>query len=80
MSFCMKTAEMCFSKHASTLSVAMVTKGGWGGLKITVCFEISSFKLSESFKSVAQGVLEIFEEVYLGEKCAPPPPLWLGYG
>ena len=34
--------------------------------------------MSESFKSVAQGVPEIFEEVYLGgwgAQCAPPPPL-----
>ena len=28
--------------------------------------KIKSFKLSEKFNSVAQGVLEIFEEVYLG--------------
>ena len=45
--------------------------------------KITSFKLSECFKSVAQGVLEIFEEVYLGDTlCAPPsppPPCWLGY-
>ena len=33
-------------------------------------------KMSESFKFVAQGVREIFEEVYLeGAHCAPPPPL-----
>ena len=50
--------------------------------------KISSLKLSERFKSVAQGVLEIFEEMYLeGTMCppgwdrvktcsssAPPPP------
>ena len=35
--------------------------------------------MSESFKSVAPGVLEIFEEVYLGgggggAQCPPPPP------
>ena len=33
-------------------------------------------KLSESFKSVAQGVPEIFEEVYLGGHNVPPPPGW----
>ena len=44
--------------------------------------EISSFKLSESFKSVAQGLLEIFEVVYLGggggAEC--PPPCLVGIG
>ena len=34
--------------------------------------------MSESFESVAQGVLEIFEEVYLGggggDNVPPPPP------
>ena len=30
---CMKTAEMCFQKHVSTLDVAMVTKGGRRRLK-----------------------------------------------
>ena len=38
--------------------------------------EISSFKLSESFKSAAEGVLKIFEGVYVaggggGGQCAP---------
>ena len=38
---------------------------------------LNSFKLSESFKTVAEGVLEIFEEVYLGGGggTIPPPPL-----
>ena len=44
--------------------------------------EISSFNLSESFKSVAQGGLEIFEEVYLGmgggTMCPPPPLVGIG--
>ena len=40
--------------------------------------KISSFKLSESFKSVAQSVREIFEEVYLGAQCAPPPLVGIG--
>ena len=39
VTFCMKTAKMCFSKHASTLDVAMVTTGGWRRLKINCCFE-----------------------------------------
>ena len=49
-------------------------------LKIIFVLEIGSFKLSESFKSVAQSVLEILEEVYLreggGNRMFPPPPGW----
>ena len=37
-SFCMKTAEMCFSNIAPGLNVAMVTKGGRRRLK-SICFE-----------------------------------------
>ena len=48
---------------------------GWADAveKYTVMLQINSFKLSESLKSVAQGVLEIFEEVYLGGTMSPPP-------
>ena len=38
VSFGMKTAEMPFSKHASTLNVAMVTKGGRRRLKTKLLF------------------------------------------
>ena len=55
-SFCKKTAEMCCSKYTSNWDVAIVTKGRRRWLKKL------SFKLSESFKSAAQGVLEIFDE------------------
>ena len=34
--------------------------------------------MSESFKSVAQGVPEIFEEVYLGGHNVPPPLVGIG--
>ena len=52
---------------------------GWADVveKIFV-LQNSSIKFSESFKSVLQGVLEIFEEVYLGgggHNVSPPP--WL---
>ena len=62
----MKAAEVCFSKYASSFGVAIVTKGGGRRLKINFVLQISTFKRSENLKSVAQGVLEIFEEVYLG--------------
>ena len=64
----------------------MVTKGGRRRLKNRfLFFNLIHFKLSESFKSVDQGVPEIFEEVYLGggggTMCPPPPPPpWLGVG
>ena len=76
-----ETAELCFQKHASALDVAMVTKDGRRRLKNNFfVLKSSSFKLSESFKSVAQGVVEILEEVYLGKgaQYLPPPPSWLG--
>ena len=51
---------------------------GWAEAveKYIFIFQFNSFKLSESFKSVAQGVPEIFEEVYLGGHNVPPPPGW----
>ena len=65
--FCMKTVEMCFFKKTySNFGCCLVTKGGWRRLKIIFVLKISLFKLSENFKFVAHGVLEIFEEVYLG--------------
>ena len=67
-----------FLKAASTLDVAMVTKGGQRRLKNYFVLKITSFKLSESFQSVPLAVLE---EVYLGggggggrAMCPPPPP------
>ena len=57
-----KTVEIRCSKHASTLGIAMVTKGGRRQLKTKCIFlKISSFEKSDSFNSVAQGVLEMLE-------------------
>ena len=41
-----------FKKNALTLDVSLVTKGRRRRLKVNFCFKISSFKISESFKSV----------------------------
>ena len=75
VSFCMKTAEMCFSKTCINLGRCYGNQGWVRRLKIFV-LKISSFKFSESFKPVAQDVLEIFEEVYRGggggAQCTPP--------
>ena len=63
----MKTAKMCFTKHASTLDVTLVTKDRPRRYKKGIfVLKTRSCKLSESFNSIAEGVLEIFEEVYLG--------------
>ena len=59
----------------------MKAKGGRRQLKNNFVFKIRSFNWSESFKSVAQGVLEIFVEVSLGEGrggTMPPPPSQVG--
>ena len=53
----------------------MVTKGERRRLKNNFFLKIISFKLSESFKSVAQAVLEILEEVYGGGGAQLAPPL-----
>ena len=71
----MKTAEMCFSKTCVNFARCYVNQGWAEGLKNIFVLKIKSFIFSESFKSPAQGVLEIFEEVYLGAHCAPPPTL-----
>ena len=68
MSFCMKTAEMCFQKHAPTLEVAMVTKGWRRWLKFFFfcklvhlsCEKVSSPCLRHSWDF------------------APPPFFWIG--
>ena len=62
----MNIAEMCFSKACVNFGRCHGNRGWGGGRKIIFVLKISSFKLSESFKSVAQGVPEIFEEMYLG--------------
>ena len=68
VSFCMKTAEMSFSKTRVKFGRSYGNQGWERRLKnIFFVLQINSFKFSESFKSVAQGVFEIFEEVYLGE-------------
>ena len=56
---------------------------GWAEAveKLIFIFQFNSFKLSESFKSVAQGFPEIFEEVYLGGgggHNVPPPLVGIG--
>ena len=74
----MKTAEMRFSKTCVNFERCYGNQG-WAEAveKYIFIFQFNSFKLSESFKSVAQGVPEIFEEVYLGGggHNVPPPPL-----
>ena len=78
--FAWKLPKCGVQKHASTLYVAMVTKGGRSWFKISFLFwHFASFNLSESFTLVAQGVLEKFEEVYLGGGGAQSTP-WLGEG
>ena len=74
----MKTAEMRFSKTCVNFERCYGNQG-WAEAvqKQIFIFQFNSFKLSESFKSVAQGVPEIFEEVYLGGRHnVPPPPGW----
>ena len=62
----MKTAELSSSETSFNLYVAMVPKGGRRPLKKTFLgLKIKSFNLSESFKSVAEGILEVHEEVHL---------------
>ena len=75
-----KLSKGVFQKHASTLDVVMVTRVGEGGWKIIFfVLKISSFKLSEKVKSVAQGALDIWGNAPGvgggGAQCAPP---WLG--
>ena len=75
----MKTAEMRFSKTCVNFERCYGNQGWAEAVKKYVfIFQFNLFKLSESFKSVAQGVPEIFEEVYLGGHNVPPPPPWLG--
>ena len=70
--FVWKLPKYIFQKHASTLDVAMVTKGGQRRLENIFVLKNTSFKLSESFEPTAKGVLQIFEEVYQGARCRPP--------
>ena len=64
--FCMKVAEMCCSKSSCGVNFGRCYgKQGWAeAVKKYFLLKITSIKLSESLKSVPQGVLEIFEEVY----------------
>ena len=62
----MKTAKICSSRTCVNFACCYGNQGWVEGLKIIFALEISSFKLSESLKSVSQGVRDIFEEVYLG--------------
>ena len=74
--FVWKLQKCIFRKQALTLH----GKQEWADAvkKILVIFKIGWFKLSENFKSVAQAVFEIFEEVYVwvGHNMPPPPPGW----
>ena len=64
VSFCMKTAEMYFSKTCFNFARCYGNQGWAEDAEKEICvLKISSFKLSESFKSVAQGFPEIFEKV-----------------
>ena len=59
MSICI-TSEVCFSKHASTLDVAMVTKGLWRRLKKYLFWKLVHLNYQKVSRSIAQSVLEIF--------------------
>ena len=60
-------------KHEKGCGTKIVTRMPSSGVS-SPNFHNRLHKLSESFKSVAQGVLEIFEEVYLHNVPPPPPP------
>ena len=67
MSFRTKTAEMCFSKTCVKFWRCYGNQRWAEEVEnYFFVFKISSFKKWESFKSLAHGVLEIFEEVYIG--------------
>ena len=78
----MKTVEMFFSKICVNFGRYYGDQGWIEAVENDkFVFKITSFKLSDSSKSVAQGVPEIFEEVYLGgggghivPTPTPPPP------
>ena len=62
-----ETAKMCFSKKCVNFGRCYGNHGLAEAFeKSIIVLKISSFKFAESFKSVAQGVLEIFEQVYMG--------------
>ena len=63
--------NVLFQKHASNLDAVMVTKGKLRQLK-------SKFLFSKLVHlNCKKGVLEIFEEVYLGVgHYMPPTPVW----
>ena len=75
----MKTVEICCSKTCVNFGRCYGNQGWAETVENQILFlKISSFDKSESFNSVAQGVLEIFWKVYLGggggTMCPPPPP------
>ena len=78
----MKTVEICCSKTCGNFGRCYGNQGWAETVENHKLFlKISLFEKSESFNSVAQGVLEIFWKVYLGggggggaAQCAPPPP------
>ena len=76
----MKTVEICCSKTCVNFGRCYGNQGWAEVVENQMLFlKISSFEKSESFNSVAQGVLEIFQKVYLGggggTMCPPPPAL-----
>ena len=68
--------EMCFFKTFVNFGCCYGNQGLANVVENNFFFlQNSSCKLSENFESVAQGVLEIFEEVYReGGGTMPPPP------
>ena len=72
----MKTVEICCSKTCGNFGRCYGNQGWAETVENQKLFlKISSFEKSESFNSVAQGVLEIFWKVYLGGHNVPPPAL-----
>ena len=70
----MKTVEICCSKTCVNFGRCYGNQGWAETVENQIRFlKISSFEKSESFNSVAQGVLEIFWKVYLGGTMCPPP-------
>ena len=76
--FCVKTAERCSQKTCVKFGRCYGNQGWEEAVEITLCLKMRLFKLSKSFKSLAQGVLEILGEVCLGggggDNALPPPP------
>ena len=79
-SSCTFIAKLCFSKTCVSFGRCYANQG-WAEAveRKNIGLKTILFKFSESLKSVAQGVLEIFEEVYLGWGTMCPPPSLPGW-